>query len=143
MVSDIVSIGEGWAMINQIPPEDVCHDFPVTYYPHVLHYCQEYFLGKWFISKYNLRQDFISCESPLLAIPPEDLATRGFRSGIRPGESQREKVRPRDVKKQAFMVCTLIRALNEAAVYYKNHHCTKENVNYAHSITFHNISNSP
>ena len=130
-------------MVDQIPAQDVCHHFPLTYYPHVFHYCQEYHLGKWFFGKTWLRNDFMSCEAPLLVMPPKDLATRGYTTALQPRENQAEKIKPEDVKKEAFMVCTIIRILNEAAIYYKDHHCTKENVNYTYAITFHDNMTMP
>ena len=45
-VSDVFSGGEGWPLIDAVPAEDVCHNFPRSEYPHVIHYCQKYFLGK-------------------------------------------------------------------------------------------------
>ena len=40
------------------------------------------------------------------------------------------------VKFNAFMVCAMISALNEAAVYYKDHHCDKATANYNYTYTF-------
>lgn len=34
------------------------------------------------------------------------------------------------------MVCAMIKALNEAAVYYKDHHCDKATANYDYTYTF-------
>jgi hypothetical protein len=45
-VSDVYSGGEGWPLIDAIPAEDICHNFPPSEYPHVIHYCQHYQLGK-------------------------------------------------------------------------------------------------
>jgi hypothetical protein len=45
-VSDVYSGGEGWPLIDAVPPEDVCHNFPPSEYPHVIHYCHHYHLGK-------------------------------------------------------------------------------------------------
>lgn len=135
MVSDVFAGGEGWKLIDAVPGKDVCHHFPKSEYPHVIHYCQRYYLGKWFIGKYRLRKDFISCEAPLLTMPPEDLALK-YNSSITPDHKQKD-LQPRHVKEQAFMVCVMINALNEAAVYYKDHHCDKETANYDYTYTFH------
>ena len=75
-VSDILAGGEGFLLVDEVPAKDVCHNYPQSQLPHVIHYCQRYFLGKYFISKYKLRKDFISCEAPLLMIPPADIALR-------------------------------------------------------------------
>jgi hypothetical protein len=143
MVSDIFAGGEGWALIDQVPAKDVCHHFPPSEYPHVIHYCQRYYVGKWFIGKYKLRKDFISCESPLLVMPPEDLATQGHTSAILPDGSLKQFSKSSDVQEEAFMVCTMIRALNEAAIYYKDHHCDKDAANYEFSYTFHENMTMP
>lgn len=161
-VSDVFSGGEGWPLIDAVPAEDVCHNFPPSEYPHVIHYCQRYFLGKvrkhrdslipfhnlkltspvsfsnltlwqWFIGKYKLRKDFISCESPLLKIPPADLALR-YTYAIMPGDKSRKDIKPKHAKEEVFMVCAMITALNAAAKYYKDQHC--KNANYEYSYTF-------
>lgn len=137
MVSDPSSEpGEGWSLLGNVPPERICHDFPKSEYPHVIHYCQRYYLGKWFIGKYKLRKDFISCEAPLLMVPPDDIAVR-YSAAIMPGDGSRKDLNPKMVKKHAFMVCTMINALNSAAVYYKDHHCEKGSANYDYTYTFH------
>jgi hypothetical protein len=135
MVSDPWDGGEGWEQVASVPPERVCHSFPKSESPHVIHYCHNYFLGKWFIGKYRLRKDFVSCESPLLAVPPDDIAVR-YNSTILP-DGQRKDVKPKEVKKYAFMLCTMIEALNAAARYYKDNHCEKGSANYEYSYTFH------
>ncbi|KAG7354688.1 hypothetical protein IV203_004044 [Nitzschia inconspicua] len=132
-VSDIFSGGEGWPLIDAVPAEDVCHNFPPSEYPHVIHYCQRYFLGKWFIGKYKLRKDFISCDSPLLKIPPADLALR-YDYAIMPGDGSRKALKPKHAKEEVFMLCAMIDALNSAAKYYKDKHCDK--ANYEYSYTF-------
>lgn len=70
MVSDTTSAGEGWILVDKVETKDVCNNYPKESLPHVLHYCQDYGLGKWLICKYYLRKDFISCQAPLLAVPP-------------------------------------------------------------------------
>lgn len=142
MVSDTFAGGEGWKLIDQVPGKDICHHFPKSEYPHVIHYCQRYFLGKWFIGKYKLRKDFISCHAPLLVMPPEDLATQGLTKAILPDGSNKE-LKSVHAKEQAFMICTMIRALNEAAIYYKDNHCDRETANYDYSYTFHKNMTMP
>eukprot|EP00980_Cylindrotheca_fusiformis_P020975 scaffold7987_cov200-Cylindrotheca_fusiformis.AAC.4 len=135
MVSDVGTGGEGWPLVDNVDPKDVCDNFPKSEYPHVIHYCQRYVLGKWFIGKYRLRKDFISCDAPLLTVPPGDIALK-YTKGIFPGNHQVREMNPRHVKGNAFMVCKMIKALNEAAVYYKDHHCDKATANYDYSYTF-------
>ena len=42
----------------------------------------------------------------------------------------------RAVKHNAFMLCILIPMLNDAATYYKDHHCDKASANYERTYTF-------
>jgi hypothetical protein len=69
-------------------------------------------------------------------MPPNDLATQGYTSAVLPDGSKKD-LKPHHVKEQAFMVCTMIKALNDAAIYYKDHHCDRETANYDYSYTFH------
>lgn len=103
--------------------------------PHVFHYCQEYSLGKWFMSKYFLRKDIISCNAPLLEVPPADIALR-FKRGINPNGFIIKQLKPKQVLENGFAVCAMIRAINEAALYYKDNHCDKATANYGYSFTF-------
>lgn len=139
-VSDIWAGGEGWKLIDKVPDKDICYNFPKTEYPHVIHYCQRYFVGKWFIGKYKLRKDFISCQSPLLTLPPEDLPTK-YNSSTTPNNVTKD-LTPKQAKEEAFMVCTMIQALNDAAVYYKKNHCNST-ANFDYTYTFHEDMRMP
>jgi hypothetical protein len=90
---------------------------------------------QWFIGKYKLRNDFISCEAPLLKVPPSDLALR-YTYAITPGDNRRKDMNPKHVKDYAFMICTIIDALNAAAKHYKDQHCDQDTANYEYSYTF-------
>ena len=142
MVSDVFAGGEGWKLIAAVPEEDICANFPEGEYPHVIHYCQRYYVGKWFIGKYKLRRDFISCESPLLVMPPANLAAQGYTEAITPS-GERKLLDAKHMKLHAFMVCTMIRALNDAAIYYKDHHCAKGSANYEYTYAFHENMDLP
>jgi hypothetical protein len=83
----------------------------------------------------KLREDFISCESPLLKIPPDDLALR-YQAGVRLDGTLKE-YKPEHVKRVAFMVCVMIDALNAAAKFYKDQHCDKATANYNYEYSFH------
>jgi peptidyl serine alpha-galactosyltransferase len=168
MVSDIQAGGEGWKLIHNVEPKDICYNFPPAQLPHVIHYCQRYdtqggstesrldfknssalfdpcppfryvfrryLIGKWFIGKYRLRKDFISCESPLLTLPPDDVALK-YDFAITP-DGDRKNYNGYHAKDHAFMVCQMIPALNDAATYFKDHHCDKATANYEQSYVFH------
>jgi hypothetical protein len=140
MVSDIWA-AEGWGLVESVDNQDICHNFPKSRYPHVIHYCQRYYIGKFFIGKYRLRKDFISCEAPLLMRPPDDVAVK-YQAAILP-DGERKELKPNTVKQEAFMTCVMIESFNEAAVYYKDHHCDKETANYAYNYTFNKDMNMP
>mmetsp|Transcript_673 Transcript_673/g.938 ORF Transcript_673/g.938 Transcript_673/m.938 type:complete len:491 (-) Transcript_673:55-1527(-) len=120
MVSDPGAGGEGWKLVGQMK-KDVCTP-PPDILPHVLHYCQRYMLGKWFMNKYRLRKDFISCEAPLLKEPPPDINSK-FDYQITPEGERREFKMKTGPDRQAFMLCNVIPRLNQAAAYYKENHC--------------------
>jgi hypothetical protein len=140
---------EGWAFVDALPDDQVCNapqnateDLPI-----VLHYCQRYFLGKFFFSKYRLKRRFLRCRQPLLTPPPLDSATR-FDSWVRPPpdkganhEMTIEKLPKRQAKREAFMLSGLISAINEAARYFKLQHCG-DRANFAESYNFHDDPDS-
>jgi hypothetical protein len=68
-------------------------------------------------------------------VPPDDIAVR-YTAAILPGDHSRKEIKPKEGKKYGFMVCTMINALNSAAVYYKDQHCEKGSANYSYSYTF-------
>eukprot|EP00934_Nitzschia_sp_Nitz4_P007256 Nitzschia sp. Nitz4//scaffold192_size41448//2057//3710//NITZ4_007480-RA/size41448-snap-gene-0.52-mRNA-1//-1//CDS//3329540221//7246//frame0 len=140
MVSDVFAGGEGWKLVDAVPAEDICYKFPESEYPHVIHYCQRYFVGKWFIGKYKLRKDFLSCGAPLLTLPPADVAWK-YEAALTPDGKYRELTK-KNAKREAFMLCLMIQKLNEAAIYYKKNHCD-ENANYDYSYTFHDNMTMP
>jgi hypothetical protein len=136
VVSDPVMGSEGWSLMNPIPDEDVCYNVPRKNLPHVLHYCHRYLLGKWFIGKYRLRSDFVSCESPLLMEPPGDIAVR-YNYDIAPQATKRHyNTGKYTSRRMAFMLCAMIKGLNEAAEFFKKHNC-EDGANFEKSYIFH------
>jgi len=157
---------EGWPYILDWPDDQVCLPLPVTGQPFTvsqdlssttplpvaLHYCKRYLLEKWFFSKYRLKKHYISCETPLLQMPPEDLALRNYTRSLQPPPHgyyhQNPKTpwdppvgdltRPGRAKKEAFMVCQMIRAVNEAAEYFKKTACDPAKTNWDRNYTFFN-----
>lgn len=134
MVSDIGSGGEGWKLVDRMGKDNVCEP-PPDLNPHVLHYCQRYMLGKWFIGKYRLRKDFISCEAPLLKEPPTDIAKQYDYQIAPDGSRLAFRSKPGPVR-NAFMICALIPRLNQAATYYKERHCNGQG-NFNKTYIFH------
>lgn len=139
MVSD-VSAGnmEGWKRsVDAVEADAVCKEggIPNELLPNVLHYCQRYWLGKWFIGKYKLPKDFISCHTPLLMEPPDGIALE-YTFAVKPNGEIAE-LRPEHVKRNAFALCYFIRALNEAASFYKEKNCKEGNANMEKTLIFH------
>jgi len=132
MVSDVTMAGggEGWELIDAIPPEEVCgfasrpdHDRYAL--PNVVHYCQRYGIGPYWFSKRQVPHGIFTCESPLLAAPPANAAERyDYRTSPHGERQELEEGRRRS--NEAFVACTMIAAINEASGYFKRHHCGKE-----------------
>mmetsp|Transcript_17222 Transcript_17222/g.32595 ORF Transcript_17222/g.32595 Transcript_17222/m.32595 type:complete len:558 (+) Transcript_17222:73-1746(+) len=126
MISNVGVGGEGWPMVDKLPEENLCefakrpqHDIhPV---PTVIHYCQRYTIGEWFFSKRRMVKDFFECDSPLLEEPPMDvIQTTDYKH---PPGGSRTELDPKNAKMEGFVVCGMIGALNDAAMYFKEHHC--------------------
>lgn len=126
MISNIGVGGEGWPMVDKLPSENLCdfakrpqHDIhPV---PSVIHYCQRYTIGEWFFSKRRMVKDFFECDSPLLEEPPLDVVEKSDYK--HPPGGSRTDLDPMNAKREGFVVCGMIGALNDAGVFFKEHHC--------------------
>lgn len=140
MVSDIGSTAlEGWDLMKEYTKGDMCipGEIEQEHLPHVLHYCQRYLLGKYVIGKHRIPETFLSCDEKLLAVPPPDLGEK-FNFAIEPDLRADKKltIRPEHVRNHAFMLCHLIPYLNEAAIYWKDHHCEGTIPNKEESYVF-------
>ncbi|VEU36561.1 unnamed protein product [Pseudo-nitzschia multistriata] len=147
MLSDVFSEMEGWKLIDKVNETNICKNFPKGQRPHVIHYCQTYYIGSeslydwWVFGKRKLRKDFISCEAPLLKVPPDNLADYeiyhqkkmiGNNANI-----EKEVWERKYAKRESFMVCEMIRALNDAAIFFKDEQCKDGTANYNFSYVFH------
>jgi peptidyl serine alpha-galactosyltransferase len=128
MVSDVKTTAEAWKLVHAMGRDNLCRETTTQspehhhhHHPHVLHYCHNYNLGEWFIGKYRLRNDFISCDAPLLEEPPPDLPQYDYQ--LAPDGSHVTLRNRQAVERQAYMICTLIPKLNQAARFFKEHHC--------------------
>ncbi|KAL3774194.1 hypothetical protein ACHAW5_000172 [Stephanodiscus triporus] len=146
MISDTaMSYGEGWPLIDQLMDDELCEISTLREkedkLPYVIHYCQSYWIGKWFIGKYRLDSDFLSsCEKPLLLEPPKDIHQWKYDYYIRPGGvpyGTKEKLDSRTAKREQFMICQIIARLNDAATWYKDQTCEKGMANNDKSWIFH------
>jgi hypothetical protein len=136
---------EAWPFIDNLLDEEVCDVDSWSRNPRmpiVLHYCGRYGLGKFFFSKYRLKKKYISCEAPLLTMPPK-YAHRKYDYWVRPppdrGVSHQREVKNVSfvqAKREAFMLCGLISSLNEASRYFKSQHCDGSG-NFSEIYNFH------
>ena len=145
--TDITAGGEGWPIIDQMKDDDICDDShrsnttsSSSSMPFVIHYCQSYWIGKWFIGKYRIKSTFLSCDSPLLQEPPTDIREWKYDYYIKPGGKpygQKERMKPITARREQFMICQVIKRLNDAATWYKKQICEVGNANYDKSFIFH------
>jgi peptidyl serine alpha-galactosyltransferase len=137
MISDVFTGNmEGWNYIDKMPDQNVCGTFREEEVPNVLHFCQRYGLGNYFFGKRKLPKDFLSCESPLLREPPADLYPKYDWAMFPPGKPANKKIWSKEMaKRNAFVLCVMIPALNDAAAYYKKQHCDA-NANFKKELVF-------
>jgi hypothetical protein len=132
---------EGWKIIDMASPEQICKHVRrddndpenlawTNKLPQVLHYCQRYFLGPHFFSKYKLPKQFLSCSHPLIVDPLEDDAKGAiaskYDSSVTPNH-QFNEISPIHRKRHAFFLCHIIPKINDAATYWKQRHCVDAN----------------
>lgn len=117
MVSSINAGGEGWPLVDALPDENVCafakniqHDQHAV--PSVLHLCQRYMVNDWFFSKRKVPAEIFDCDQPLWKEPPGDLDLTAT-----------DRKDPVEAKRQAFVLCSVMHTVNEAATYFKKNSC--------------------
>lgn len=123
---------EGWPLVDAIPDDQICDPSTTANMPIGLHYCKRYILERNFFSKYRLRKNIMDCDKPLLQPPPTDMVVRKIDWGIWPPRAdlsdrntyneERSKIRSKP-KREAFMLCNLVRSINEALRYHKELAC--------------------
>jgi peptidyl serine alpha-galactosyltransferase len=124
MVSDTNVLMEGWNYVDQLTTDEICLPLDPMRLPNVIHFCQRYGVGLFFFGKRRLPGSFLSCDSPLLLEPPLSLAV-DHDFAMYP-EGKRHPLTPVSAKRNAFIVCNMIRTLNQAAAYWKAQHCTSQ-----------------
>ena len=120
---------------------------PIRELPFVLHYCQRYALGRYFFSKYKLKEDaFDNCEGPLMVEPPGNVAEvydwSIFPNGIEKydfseGSSMIPDVRDRMHMRNGWLLCAVITGINEAITAYKNASCGTDEKYFRKAWHFH------
>jgi peptidyl serine alpha-galactosyltransferase len=130
MISDPTSgiWNEGWEWFDHLTSTEVCsaRGRDIALLPHVLHYCQRYFLGPYFFSKYQLPKgsrdnQFLSCSHGLFHEPPPNVGDL-YNSSVTLDWTFNE-LNPTLRLRMAFLLCQILPRLNDAATFYKDHHC--------------------
>lgn len=138
MVSNTQAGGEGWPWVDVI--DDVCAPpdgngifQPGKPLPTVVHYCQNYRVGDLQFAKRKMSKTAFSCNSPMLVEPPLDLA----RTDYRYKDQKKEPLGEKQVKRNAYMLCTVYRSINAAIVDYKQRMCQdNHNTSYAKTLSY-------
>ena len=126
MVSNTDMSDEGYAWIDALddpcsPPVDGIY-FPGKPLPTFLHHCQLYRVGEWAYGKRRVNKEIFSCDKPMLAELPPDLISLDYQ--IKNGK--KVAMSTKQIKRNAFMICTAYRSLNAALLDYKTRNCGPE-----------------
>ena len=122
---------EGWGLVDSMNQDELCEYDPTNKettnkLPYVLHFCQHYILGDWFVSKYGVPIDFFfSCDTSLSLEPPNNIQPGG-----EPPQYKKKKHTSVSAKRDQFMICQIISRFNDAATWYKDQMCGKGSANY-------------
>lgn len=91
-----------------------------------------------------MKKTILDCEQPLFKEPPKDVSSKYSYNVVPPRadlldqdtwKEKRQPLKPKQIKRQAFMVCQMIAAVNEAARYHKTKACgTSGNFNETWNI---------
>ena len=144
MVSDVSQTEtEGWYFMKNLPPEQICRrNITLPNLPFVIHYCQSYSIGEFYFHKSSYPNNWLlDCSSPLLRLPRVDEALTNY-SHFGDGTKLLYLEQYRWVQhKNAYLICSILSTLQEAARYFKQHHCStgtndNETWNYFESELF-------
>jgi len=139
MVSNVGG-NEGFDFLKEVSRANACKPIiPQENLPLVMHYCQRYALGRWFFSKYKLREDIFDCDAPMLREPPlnvgQMLDWNIFPNGVEMRD-YKDPSKHRLIVEDAWMLCTIVYAINEVAISFKKNHCDS-NANFEKTVHFH------
>jgi hypothetical protein len=128
---------------------------PIKDLPYVLHYCQRYAMGRYFFSKYKLRENmFDKCEGNIMIEPPRDVASiydwNMFPNGIehwdfKPDPNSEdlgnERLKQRVRLINGWMLCVVVYGMNEAIIHYKKAKCGNDEKFFQKTYHFHDEKN--
>ena len=141
MISDPeVAAAEAWVDWIDVKQKDVSDDKDIcsldfSPMPHVFHFCQRFYIGPYFFSKYQIPKTppddvFLSCEHALFQEPPLNVMDL-YTTAITLDGEHHTLPDTATRRRMAFGVCQLIPRLNAAATFYKQHHCDASVANYS------------
>jgi peptidyl serine alpha-galactosyltransferase len=131
MVSDVAAAHpEAYHFLKNISRREAClPKIKAVQLPYIMHYCQRYAVGRWFFSKYMLREDFFECKSPLLKEPPRNIGEL-YDWHISPNGVEQKNYQNVSshhfIIRHTWMLCLLIYSFNEIASEIKRRHCEIE-----------------
>jgi len=137
MVSNVdMDRGEGWAFMDNVT-DDICQIEKLAHKaPHVIHICQRYSIGEFFLNKYLMPDGFIGCNHTLMEHPPPNIAAYTNYSHYGDGSIVTYSAHKMILLyRQAYVVCSLIDGFNKAARFYKDHNCPN-GANYEETWSF-------
>jgi hypothetical protein len=139
MISGVDAYGEAWEYIDALPNEEVCRmgasPNPSAYpLPTLLHYCQYYGVANVVFAKRSIPTNFFTCQSPLLEEPPLDAMSSQY-AYIFGRDGKRQDLDSKDHKRHVFSSCAMTSAMNEAALFFKLHHCDNSEANTEKKIS--------
>ena len=129
MVSNTeVHPGEGWQWVDNLVDSAVEPDehgifFPGKSLPTVMHFCQFFRAGEFGFQKRRVPKNIFTCESPMMAELPSDLAKSTYQ--IKNDEKVEFKG-PKQAKRHAFALNVLHHSINAALVDYKQRMCPNQ-----------------
>mmetsp|Transcript_5179 Transcript_5179/g.8521 ORF Transcript_5179/g.8521 Transcript_5179/m.8521 type:complete len:511 (-) Transcript_5179:53-1585(-) len=145
MLSDVGAVhNEAFGFLENVTRKDAClADIPTNNLPFVMHYCQRYALGRWFFSKYKLREDYFQCDAPLMAEPPKNVGEifdwYMFPNGIEWKDYSPTR-KNHFIVLHGWMLCVVVYSLNEVAIELKKKHCNAS-ANFEKTWHFHTDEN--
>jgi hypothetical protein len=110
------------------------------------------FVKKNMFSKYRVKKNILSCEKGLMTPPPADVFPKHSykiyppRADLKDATTYTEvkkSISAKEAKREAFMVCGMISALNQALRFYKHQACDKSGKPFANLNETYTIHNDP
>lgn len=134
---------EGWPFIDALPDDGLCETPASATLPIGLHYCKRYGLGPYFLSKYRIKKNIMDCDKSLLKPPPVNVYPKYDywvdppKADLSDAQTYKENPRPlstQQARREAFMLCHLTSAFNEAFRFFKSTSCSTPNLNETYTI---------